>query len=290
MTTIIYLADVGGRPELRAAMNAHSGKTAIVTGASTGIGRASAEALARAGFTVFGTSRRKVNDGPSQVSMLPCDVTDDGSVKSLVSTVLSRTGRIDVLVNNAGIGLLGGAEESSISQVQALFDVNLFGVMRVTNAVLPSMRQRSQGRIINISSVLGLIPAPYSAHYSATKHALEGYSESLDHETRAFNIRVSLIEPAYTRSVFEQSALEPDSPVKEYEQARADARALLRHAMTTADSPEVVAKAVLLAATAARPGRRYPTGKVARQVSVLRRFVPSEMFDRSLRKQMRLPV
>jgi NAD(P)-dependent dehydrogenase (short-subunit alcohol dehydrogenase family) len=263
---------------------------ALVTGASTGIGRASAEALARAGFTVFGTSRRPVKDGPRQVSMLTCDVTDDASVNSLVSTVLSQTGRIDVLVNNAGIGLLGGAEESSISQVQALFDVNLFGVMRVTNAVLPSMRQRGQGRIINISSVLGLIPAPYSAHYAATKHALEGYSESLDHETRAFNIRVALIEPAFTRSVFERNTLEPDSPLKEYQQARADARALLRDAMTTADPPEVVAKAVLLAATAARPGRRYPTGKVARQVSVLRRFVPSEMFDKSLRKQMRLPA
>ena len=271
-------------------MSAPSRKTAIVTGASTGIGRASAEALARAGFTVFGTSRRDLNDGPNQVSMLTCDVTDDGSVASLVSTVLSRTGRIDVLVNNAGIGLLGGAEESSISQVQALFDVNLFGVIRVTNAVLPSMRQRGQGRILNISSVLGLIPAPYSAHYSASKHALEGYSESLDHETRAFNIRVSLIEPAYTRSVFEQNTLGPDSPLQEYQQARAAARKVLRDVMTTADPPEVVAEAVLLAATATRPRRRYPTGKVARQVSVLRRFVPSEMFDKSLRKQMRLPV
>jgi short-subunit dehydrogenase len=277
-------------PEIGEAMNAHSGKTAIVTGASTGIGRASAEALAQAGFTVFGTSRRQMNDGPRQVSMLTCDVTDDAAVYSLVSTVLSRSGRIDVLVNNAGIGLLGGAEESSISQVQALFDVNLFGVMRVTNAVLPSMRQRRQGRIINISSVLGLIPAPYSAHYAATKHALEGYSESLDHEVRAFNVRVSLIEPAYTRSVFEQNTLAPDSMLKEYEQARAGARALLRDAMTTADRPEVVAKAVLLAATATRPGRRYPTGKVARQISMLRRFVPTEMFDKSLRKQMRLPA
>src|SRR5688572_6085284 len=295
MTIIIYTRhddhhEYRRTPEIGETMNAQPGKTAIVTGASTGIGRASAEALAQSGFTVFGTSRRQMNDGPHHVSMLTCDVTDDASVNSLVSTVLSRTGRIDVLVNNAGIGLLGGAEESSISQVQALFDVNLFGVMRVTNAVLPSMRQRGQGRIINISSVLGLIPAPYSAHYSATKHALEGYSKSLDHETRAFNIRVSLIEPACTRSVFEQSALEPDSPLKEYQQARADARALLRDAMTIADPPEVVAKAVLSAATAARPGRRYPTGKVAQQVSVLRRFVPTEMFDRSLRKQMRLPV
>jgi short-subunit dehydrogenase len=271
-------------------MNAHSGKTAIVTGASTGIGRASAEALARAGFIVFGTSRRKMNDGPHQVSMLTCDVTDDEAVNSLVSTVLSRTGRIDVLVNNAGIGLLGGAEESSISQVQALFDVNLFGVMRVTNAVLPSMRQRGKGRIVNISSVLGLIPAPYSAHYAATKHALEGYSESLDHEIRAFNVRVSLIEPAYTRSVFEQNALAPDSMLREYEQARNGARALIQNVMTTADPPEIVAAAVVLAATAARPQRRYPTGKIARRISVLRRFVPADAFDKSLRKQMRLPA
>ena len=271
-------------------MNAHSGKTAIVTGASTGIGRASAEALARAGFTVFGTSRRKMNDGPHQVSMLTCDVTDDQSVNSLVSTVLSRTGRIDVLVNNAGIGLLGGAEESSIGQVQALFDVNLFGVMRMTNAVLPSMRQRGQGRIINISSVLGLIPAPYSAHYAATKHALEGYSESLDHETRAFNIRVSLIEPAFTRSSFEQNTLAADSQLNEYDHVRAGAGALLKDAMIIGDPPEEVAGTVLLAATAARPRRRYPAGKMARQISILRRFAPSGMFDKSLRKQMRLPV
>ena len=271
-------------------MNAHSGKTAIVTGASTGIGRASAEVLAQAGFTVFGTSRRAKDDGPRGVSMLACDVTDDQAVHALVSTVLARTGRIDVLVNNAGLGLLGGAEESSIGQIQALFDVNLFGVVRMTNAVLPSMRQRGQGRIVNISSVLGLIPAPYSAHYAATKHALEGYSESLDHETRAFNVRVSLVEPAYTRSAFEQNILAADSQLQDYDQARAGARALLQQAMVIGDAPETVAAAVLLAATDSRPRRRYTAGKTARQISILRRFVPSGAFDKSLRKQMRLPA
>ena len=175
------------------------------------------------------------------------------SVNALVSTVLAQTGRIDVLVNNAGIGLLGGAEESSISQVQALFDVNLFGVMRVTNAVLPSMRRRGKDASSTSARCSASLPAPYSAHYSATKHALEGYSESLDHEIRAFNIRVSLIEPAYTRSVFEQNALEPDSRLKEYDQARAGARALVRDVMTTADPPEVVADAVLQAATDRAP-------------------------------------
>ncbi|WP_439857029.1 oxidoreductase [Pseudomonas syringae] len=269
-------------------MNTSSERTAIVTGASSGIGRATAEALARSGYTVFGTSR-KAGDSEAQVSMLTCDVTDDDSVRALVATVLARTGHIDLLVNNAGIGMLGGAEEFSIPQVQALFDVNLFGVMRMTNAVLPSMRQRGQGRIINIGSVLGLIPAPYSAHYSAVKHALEGYSESLDHEIRAFNVRVSVIEPAYVRTVFDQNGIEPDSQLQAYDQARAGVRALLADVMPTADLPEVVAAVVLKAASDVRPRHRYTAGKTARQISLLRRFAPAGAFDKSLRKQFRLP-
>jgi short-subunit dehydrogenase len=265
-------------------------KVALVTGASSGIGKATAQALTRAGFTVFGTSRRPLESASGQVTMRACDVTDAESVRKLLSTVLAQSGRIDLLVNNAGIGLFGGAEESSVEQVQAIFDVNLFGVMRMTNAVLPSMRQNGGGHIINISSALGFIPAPYSAHYGATKHALEGYSESLDHETRAFNVRVSLIEPAFTRSAFDQSALQPDSPLKEYDEARAGVSALVQHAMIIGDTPEVVADTVVLAATAARPKRRYPAGKAAKQISVLRRFVPAELFDKSLRKQFRLPA
>jgi NAD(P)-dependent dehydrogenase (short-subunit alcohol dehydrogenase family) len=263
---------------------------ALVTGASSGIGRASAEALARAGFTVFGTSRKTTKESPKGVTMLVCDVTDEGSVALLVSTVLSQAGRIDLLVNNAGVGMLGGAEEFSVAQVQALFDVNLFGVIRMTNAVLPSMRRRGQGRIVNIGSILGLVPAPYSAHYSAAKHALEGYSESLDHEVRAFNIRVSVIEPAFVRTVFDQNGIEPDSVLKEYDLARAGVGALLRDVMPKADRPEVVADVVVRAATDPRPRRRYTAGKAAQQVSLLRRFAPVEIFDKSLRKQFRLPV
>jgi NAD(P)-dependent dehydrogenase (short-subunit alcohol dehydrogenase family) len=271
-------------------MNGRSGKTAIVTGASSGIGRASAEALVQAGFMVFGTSRKAGADSPAGVTMLACDVTDEGSVAALVSTVLSSTGRIDLLVNNAGIGMLGGAEESSIAQVQTLFDVNLFGVIRMINAVLPSMRRQIQGRIVNMGSILGLVPAPYSAHYSAVKHALEGYSESLDHEVRAFNIRVSVIEPAFVRTVFDQNGIEPDLPLMEYDTARAGLKALLSDVMPKADRPEVVAEVVVKAATDARPRRRYTAGKSAQQVSMLRRFAPADMFDKSLRKQFRLPV
>lgn len=134
--------------------------------------------------------------------MLACDVTDGSSVQRLIADVLTQAGRIDLLVNNAGTGLVGAAEESSIGQAQAIFDINVFGVVRLTKAVLPVMRRQGSGRIVNVSSVLGLIPAPYSALYAATKHAIEGYTESLDHELRAQGIRAVLVEPAFTRTSF----------------------------------------------------------------------------------------
>jgi short-subunit dehydrogenase len=222
--------------------------------------------------------------------MLTCDVTDDASVGRLVDDVLAKTGRIDLLINNAGVGLLGGAEESSAAQAQALFDVNVFGVLRMTNAVLPVMRRQKKGRIINLSSVLGLIPAPYSALYAATKHAIEGYSESLDHELRALGIRVVLVEPAYTRTAFEENLVKPDQLLEVYDAARASINGVMRNAIAAGDAPEVVAEAVLSAATASSPRRRYAAGKMARRVSILRRFVPESVFDKSLRKQNGLPI
>ncbi|MEW6450929.1 MAG: oxidoreductase [Pseudomonadota bacterium] len=271
-------------------MNKTNPEVALVTGASSGIGHATAKALQSAGFRVFGTSRRATNESADGVTMLTCDVTDDASVAKLANDVLARAGRIDLLVNNAGIGLLGGAEESSIAQAQALFDVNVFGVLRVTNAVLPTMRRQGKGRIVNLSSVLGLIPAPYSALYASTKHAIEGYSESLDHELRSFGIRVVLVEPAYTRTSFEENLAKPDRVLDLYGAARAGMEVILRKAIETGDTPEVVAETILKAATASLPRRRYAAGKMARQVSFLRRFVPASAFDKSLRKQNGLPV
>lgn len=270
-------------------MVATSGKVAIVTGASGGIGGSSAAALAKAGFLVFGTSRKGGHSTAAGVTSIACDVTDPASVKDCVDTVLAQAGRIDVLVNNAGLGLVAGAEESSIDQVKALFDVNVFGAMRMTNEVLPHMRRQGGGRIVNISSVLGIVPAPYSAHYASTKHALEGYSESLDHEVRGFGIRVSLVEPGFVRTVFDQNGLKPDLKLPEYDAARADALALLADVMPKADLPDVTASVVVRAANEADPRRRYPAGKTARQISMLRRLVPAKTFDRILRKELRLP-
>ncbi|TIY10458.1 MAG: SDR family NAD(P)-dependent oxidoreductase, partial [Mesorhizobium sp.] len=223
-------------------MNKTNLGVALVTGASTGIGHATAKALQNAGFRVFGTSRRAVAERSDGITMLTCDVTDDASVATLVDDVLAEAGRIDLLVNNAGMGLLGGAEESSMAQAQSLFDVNVFGVFRVTNAVLPTMRRQGNGRIVNLSSVQGFIPAPYFALYASTKHAVEGYSESLDHELRPFGVRVVLVEPAYTRTSFEENLARPDQLLDIYDSARAGMNVAVRKAMEKGDAPEVVAK------------------------------------------------
>jgi NAD(P)-dependent dehydrogenase (short-subunit alcohol dehydrogenase family) len=271
-------------------MNKTNPDVALVTGASSGIGRATAKVLQSAGFRVIGTSRHASAESADGVTMLACDVTDDESVVKMVDRVLAEAGRIDLLVNNAGIGLLGAAEESSTAQAQALFDVNVFGVLRVTSAVLPAMRRQGKGRIVNLSSVQGFIPAPYFALYASTKHAIEGYSESLDHELRTFGIRVVLVEPAYTRTSFEANLVRPDRLLDVYNAARAGMDGVVRKAMEKGDAPEVVARTILEAATASAPRRRYAAGKMARQVSLLRRFVPEFAFDKSLRKQSGLPV
>src|SRR5882762_2601684 len=154
---------------------------ALVTGASSGIGKATAERLATAGYKVYGTSRSGAQTGQRSFAMLPLDVTSDESVEAAVNELMRLEGRIDLLVNNAGFGVApAGAEESSIDQAKAIFETNFFGLIRMTRAVVPHMRRQGSGRIINIGSVLGFLSMPYGALYAATKHAVEGYSESLE--------------------------------------------------------------------------------------------------------------
>ena len=271
-------------------MNKTEPRVALVTGASSGIGLVTAKAMRRDGYRVFGTSRKPMSDTTDGITMLICDVTDDASVQAAVDDVLSRAGRVDLLVNNAGIGLLGGAEESSAAQAKAVFDVNVFGVLRMTNAVLPVMRRQRSGRIVNLSSILGLIPSPYNALYASTKHAIEGYSESLDHEVRTQGIRVVLVEPGVTRTSFEENITRPDQPLPVYETIRANAEKLMREIIAKGDAPEVVAATVVRAANAASPKRRYTAGKAAAQVRFMRRFLPESFVDKNLRKFSGLPA
>jgi NAD(P)-dependent dehydrogenase (short-subunit alcohol dehydrogenase family) len=265
------------------------GKTALVTGASSGIGEATAQRLATAGYKVYGTSRRPAKTGGRPFELLPLDVTSDESVAAAVMEVVGSEGRIDVLVNNAGFGVApAGAEESSIEQARLIFETNFFGIVRMTRAVVPHMRRRGSGRILNIGSVLGLLPMPYMALYAATKHAIEGYSESLDHELRTRGIRVSVIEPAYTKTQFDANLLEADAKLDEYGEARAAMHRRMKEVLATADEPRVVADVVLEAADARRPKPRYTAGRVASRLRLLRRFAPAGLVDAGIRKDLRL--
>src|SRR5437773_11556216 len=266
-----------------------NGRTALVTGASSGIGAATAERLAMAGYKVYGTSRRGARAGQRSFDMLPLDVTSDASVDAAVSDVMRLEGRIDLLVNNAGFGVApAGAEESSIEQARSIFETNFFGMVRMTRAVVPHMRRQGSGRIINIGSVLGFLPMPYGALYAATKHAVEGYSESLDYELRTRGIRVSVIEPAYTKTHFDANLLEPDAKLDEYREVRALLDKVLKEVMATADEPTVVADVVLEAAIADRPKLRYVAGGLANRLRLLRRFAPAGLLDAGIRKDLRL--
>src|SRR4029450_13283553 len=168
-------------------MTNKSRRVVLLTGPSSGIGQATAELLAGRGPRFFGgprsASTTRLLAGVEPVTL---DVRDEGSVKACVEEVRSRADRIDVLINNAGINLVGAVEETSIGEAQALFDTNVIGVLRMIQAVLPGMRGQGAGLIVNISSILGLIPAPFMGVYASSKHAIEGLSESLDHEVRAF--------------------------------------------------------------------------------------------------------
>ena len=264
---------------------------ALVTGASSGIGKAASLALVEAGFEVVGTSRKA--SGVTQrdgVTFLDLDVMSEESVSALVRRVIERFGRLDVMVNNAGAGSVGAAEESSLAQDQRIFDINFFGVVRMTKAALPHMRAQGRGRIINISSVLGLIPAPYAAIYAASKHAIEGYSESVDHEVREYGVRVLLVEPAVTRTAFYSNILPPDAPLPIYAEQRQVFDRVSAGALERGDDPAIVARSIVAAATDPKPKLRYAAGSTAGLVRALRRFVPARAFDRQIRKLYRLPA
>ena len=260
-------------------------RVALVTGASTGIGKAAALALFNAGFEVIGTSRNTMGGAPFDGgTFLDLDVVSDESVTTAVGRVIQRFGRLDVLVNNAGIGSTGAAEECSVAQDQHVFDINVFGLIRMTKAVLPHMRAQGSGRVINISSVVGFIPMPYMAIYAASKHAVEGYSESLDHEVREHGVRVLLIEPGWTKTGLDVNSVQPDSPLQIYAGQRHIAEKLIAQSVNDGEDPATVAKAVVAAATDKKPKLRYTTDSRAARVSTLRRLVPAGVFDKQIRK------
>lgn len=261
----------------------------LVTGASSGIGSAAAVAFAARGYEVFGTSRNIGRVQPTAgVEYVQLDVTDGESVEKAVQTVIDRAGRIDVLVNNAGALLVGGAEESSAAQAQELFDTNFFGVVRMTNAILPHMRAQGSGRIVNVSSIVGFVPTPYNVFYSSSKYALESYSQGLDHEVREFGIRVTLVEPGYTNTAIDSTLWMGDTPIPAYAARRAQARQQMIDSIAGADAPASVAAVIVKAASANAPKQRYPAGRFARLMTRVVRYAPASFLDKAIRGAAKL--
>ena len=259
-------------------------KVVVITGASSGIGQATARLLAERGYRVFGGARdpNRAEAIPG-VQFVPVDVTSDTSVTAFVDYVLAEAGKIDILINNAGVSLSGPVENTTPAEAGRVFDVNVLGPLRTIRAALPSMRAARSGLIVNISSVLGFLPAPFMGLSASSKHALEGLSESLDHEVRDFNIRVLLIEPAFTSTNIDTNAARTQTPPGAYADQAEAAIKTVENQIRTAPPPRVVAETVLAAIT--RPKKmRWPVGGQATLLSRLRRFMPAKALDGSLRK------
>ena len=259
-------------------------KVVLVTGVSSGIGRASAQALAGKGCTVFGSMRQLEHAEPVKgVKLVQLDVREQASIDDAVARVVAEAGRIDVLVNNAGQNLIGSVEETAIPEIESLFDTNVFGMVRTIRAVLPYMRARRSGRIINLSSVLGFLPAPYMGAYSASKHAVEGLSESLDHEVRQFGVRVTLVQPSFTNTSFKMNTQLALTTVPDYDRERNLALGAIERASSNAPDAALVADTIVEAVLGKWKMRRAPAGQ-ASLLAKLRRYMPSGPIDASLRK------
>jgi NAD(P)-dependent dehydrogenase (short-subunit alcohol dehydrogenase family) len=252
-------------------------KVVLVTGASMGIGRAIAAHLAGRGFHVFGTSRQPSADALDGFALIRLDVTDAESVRACVETVIERAGRIDVLVNNAGVDMVGALEETSLDDLTWVMETNFYGVHRMVQAVLPGMRARRDGQIINISSGLGRAAFPFEGAYCASKFALEGYTEALRYELNIFNIRVSSVQPGFFRSNMINTQRIASDLIRDYDAPRQRGIALGRSWAEAAPEPDPVAHAVERIIRARRPRLYNPVGMEAVVMPPLTRLMPGRV-------------
>lgn len=273
-------------------------KVALVTGSSSGIGFETSLMLARAGFNTYASMRNlekskniteiaKKEKLPLQVVQL--DVNNDGSVKDAIVKILKADQRIDVLINNAGYGLFGSVEDTSIEEIKAQFETNFFGVIRVTQQVLPLMRRQNSGTIVNVSSVGGRIGLPALSAYHSTKFALEGLSESIAFELEPFGIRVVIIEPGVIRtnilnsSSSAKKALDPKSPYFSLSQKLNDNfKSMMESELSS--PPEEVAKVILQAVTSENPQLRYSVGDDAANLIHASKNMPDKEFRKMIMK------
>jgi NAD(P)-dependent dehydrogenase (short-subunit alcohol dehydrogenase family) len=261
----------------------------LITGASSGIGQACAEYLFARRCRVYGTSRRTPHAGPRKAGpeavplfqTISLDITSDESVEEAVGLVLASEGRVDAVVNNAGFGLAGSVESTSVAEAREQFETNFFGTVRVCRAVLPIMRQQGHGHILNVSSIGGRIGIPFQAIYSASKFAVEGFTEALRLEAAPFGIRVVLIEPGNFRTGFTISRrMAAGGEVGAYAKKQANTLRVMEHAELHGATPEAVGRLVHRVIMMRRPRARYAVGPFIETLAlVLKRFVPSRLFE-----------
>jgi NAD(P)-dependent dehydrogenase (short-subunit alcohol dehydrogenase family) len=264
----------------------------LITGASSGIGQACALHFAKQGYCVYGTSRRAAPDLQRDTfSMISMDVTNDASVERGVELVLAREGRIDVVVNNSGIAVAGAIENTSMAEAQEQLDVNFFGPVRVCRAVLPIMRRQQRGYIINIGSIGGLIGIPYQAMYSASKFALEGFTESLRLEARPFGIRVSLIEPGDQKKplTFNRRRVLGSQGDQVYRKSFEAAIESMAHDEQNGPAPEGIASLLHRIIETPNPRLRYTIGPIAQRAAVfMKRLLPYAVTEYGMRAYYKL--
>ena len=266
-------------------------KVALVTGASTGIGRHIADTLARDGYVVYGTSRSQRRNRKG-VEMRPLEVSDPASVDACVSGILADAGRIDLLVNNAAIVHVSPQEEFPIELAQEMMDINFFGAARVTNAVLPQMRERRNGQLIFISSLAGQMGVPGQGYYCASKHAMEAYADSLYLELMQFGIRVSVLEPgSYRTGILDHADQKPEwQTFSDYDEIRTQMPKVIMEQTKKGQDPQLVANLVTKVAADRNPRLRYPVSPSDKQVVRFKKWLPEKMFYKNVGQRFGLEI
>ena len=266
-----------------------SSKVVLITGASSGIGKAIAEFLHRKGFIVFGTSRNPQGKG-SVFPLVALDVTRPETIKAAVSEVISEAGKIDILINNAGVGITGPIEETPDEEIKKAFDTNYFGPINVIKAVLPEMRENNSGLIINVTSIAGYMGLPYRGIYSASKGALELTTEAFRMELKDFNIKMTNIAPGdFATNIAAGRYHAPVIPGSPYEKAYGNTLKLMNQHVDEGKDPNVMAEAIFKIIQEKEPRTHYKVGEPLQKFSIaLKRILPDKVYERLLLKHYKL--
>lgn len=260
-------------------------RVVLVTGASSGIGLETARLLSRENLRVLGTKLTHEIVEEVGFEVLDLDVNSDESVATCVNAVLDRAGRLDVLVNNAGIGLVGMVEETLLAECKAMFETNYFGTVRMIRAVLPVMREQGEGLIINTSSVAGHIGVPYEAHYCACKLAIDSLTRALRYEVASFGIDVCVVAPGYVRTSFYDVLREAEGQLDAYDGVRERAIESFEESARQGNEAPAIAREVVKIVKTKSPHLRYWAGKDARLYGRFHKLIPGFLMDRIMRKK-----